>query len=94
MISIANTGGITAPFLFPSYQSPMYSMGNWTIFAFLIVAALITMYTWYVFGSHSGYRTGARDENGHLEVLDAGNEDPNAVMNRAMGIEKKIVEEV
>merc|ERR1712000_30629 len=64
MISIANTGGITAPFLFPSYQSPMYSMGNWTIFAFLIVAALITMYTWCVFGSHSGYRTGARMRTG------------------------------
>lgn len=90
MISIANTGGISAPFLFPSSQSPMYSMGNWTIFAFLIVTAVTTGYTWYVFGSHSGYRTGAKDDNGNLEVLDAmGDEDPNEVMNRAMGIGKK-----
>lgn len=91
MIAISNTGGITAPFLFPSYQSPMYSMGNWTIFAFLTVAALITLYTWYVFGSHSGYRTGGRDDNGNLEVLDAtAGTDPNEVMNRAMGISKKV----
>ena len=90
MISIANTGGITAPFLFPGHQSPMYSMGNWTIFAFLIVTALTTIYTWYVFGSHSGYRTGTKDGSGNLEVLDAGAEDPNEVMNRAMGIGKKL----
>lgn len=67
----------------------MYSKGNWTIFAFLIVTAITTGYTWYVFGSHSGYRTGAKDDGGHLEVLDAGGDDPNTIMNRAMGIEKK-----
>ncbi|KAI6783400.1 MFS transporter prlL [Emericellopsis cladophorae] len=91
MIAISNTGGITAPFLFPSYQSPMYSMGNWTIFAFLTVTALTTIYTWYAFGSHSGYRTGGRDAEGNLEVLDAtAGTDPNEVMNRAMGISKKV----
>ena len=90
MISIANTGGITAPFLFPSYQSPMYSMGNWTIFAFLIATALVTVYTWYVFGSHAGYRTGQKDGNGNLEVLDAGEEDPNMVMGKALGIVKQV----
>lgn len=90
MISIANCGGISAPFLFPGSDSPMYSMGNWTIFAFLIVTAITTGYTWHVFGSHSGYRTGAKDSSGHLEVLDAGGDDPNAIMNRAMGIDKKL----
>lgn len=92
MISIANCGGISAPFLFPSSHSPMYSMGNWTIFGFLIAVALTTIYTWYVFGSHSGYRTGEKDDRGHLQVLDAGDYDPNDVMNRAMGIEKKEME--
>jgi hypothetical protein len=94
MISVANTGGITAPFLFPGTHSPMYSMGNWTIFAFLIVTALTTMYTWYVFGSHSGYRTGFKDDSGKLEVLDAGEEDQNEVMNKALGIGKKAETEV
>lgn len=95
MISIANTGGITAPFLFPSSGSPMYSMGNWTIFAFMIVAAIMTCYTWYVFGSHSGYRTGVRDDSGHLEVLDAKDGDPDELMNKALGIGKtKSVEDV
>ncbi|KEY72638.1 hypothetical protein S7711_06272 [Stachybotrys chartarum IBT 7711] len=75
MIAIANCGGISAPFLFPSSTSPMYSMGNWTIFAFLIVAALMTCYVWYVFGSHSGYRTGAKTESGQLEVLDGNAQD-------------------
>lgn len=89
MIAIANTGGISAPFLFPSSTSPMYAMGNWTVFAFLIVAVLMTCYVWYVFGSHSGYRTGSADEGGHLEVLDAGDQDPNQVMNEALAMEKK-----
>lgn len=89
MISIANCGGITAPFLFPSSTGPMYSMGNWTIFAFLVVAALMTAYTWWVFGSHAGYRTGERDEDGNLEVLDASAGDPDEIMNRAMGVDKK-----
>lgn len=53
----------------------MYSMGNWTIFAFLIVAALMTCYVWYVFGSHSGYRTGAKTQSGQLEVLDGNAQD-------------------
>lgn len=89
MIAIANTGGISAPFLFPSSTSPMYAMGNWTVFAFLVVAVLMTGYVWYVFGSHSGYRTGTADEGGHLEVLDAGDKDPNQVMNEALAVEKK-----
>lgn len=69
MISIANCGGITAPFLFPSTTSPLYAMGNWTIFAFLIVAACMTVYIWHTFGSHGGYRTG--DGTLHIvEILD------------------------
>lgn len=95
MIAVANTGGITAPFLFPSENSPMYAMGNWTIFAFLITAALLTGYTWWIYGSHSGYRTGEKDDNGNMKVLDAGGEDPDAVMNNALGIKsKKDVEDV
>ncbi|CRK40448.1 hypothetical protein BN1723_015720 [Verticillium longisporum] len=89
MIAISNCGGISAPFLFPKVDGPMYSMGNWTIFAFLIVAACMTCFTWYMYGSHAGYRTGARDENGNLEVLDATSGDPDEVMNKAMGLEKK-----
>jgi hypothetical protein len=88
MISIANCGGISAPFLFPSTQGPMYSMGNWTVFSFLIAAAVMTGYTWYVFGSHSGYRTGGKDENGNMEVLDAEGEDQDEMMNKALGIKK------
>ncbi|KAL9950125.1 hypothetical protein D7B24_008620 [Verticillium nonalfalfae] len=89
MIAISNCGGISAPFLFPKVDGPMYSMGNWTIFAFLIVAACMTCFTWYMYGSHAGYRTGARDENGNLEVLDATSGDPDEIMNKAMGLEKK-----
>lgn len=88
MIAISNTGGITAPFLFPSSTGPMYSMGNWTVFAFLISAACITGYVWYVFGAHSGYRTGDATETGHFEVLDVGDKDPNQVMDQAMENEK------
>ncbi|KAJ3528341.1 hypothetical protein NM208_g10242 [Fusarium decemcellulare] len=89
MIAIANTGGISAPFLFPSNTSPMYAMGNWTVFAFLVVAVFMTGYVWYVFGSHSGYRTGEATEGGHLEVLDAGDKDPNQVMSEAIALENK-----
>jgi hypothetical protein len=67
MIAIANCGGISAPFLFPSTDSPLYVMGNWTIFAFLMVAAILTVYTWYKLGSHAGYR----GDEGNLEDIDA-----------------------
>lgn len=62
MIAISNCGGITAPFLFPSHDSPMYSTGNWSIFAFLITAMCITCYTWYTFGSHAGYVANAEQD--------------------------------
>ncbi|KAK2035054.1 major facilitator superfamily transporter [Colletotrichum zoysiae] len=88
MIAIANCGGISAPFLFPGTDSPMYTMGNWTIFGFLVATALLAGYVWRVFGSHSGYRTGARDAAGNLEVLDPGaaGGDPNELMNKRMGV--------
>ncbi|KAH7325632.1 major facilitator superfamily transporter [Stachybotrys elegans] len=70
MIAIANCGGISAPFLFPSAMSPMYSMGNWTIFAFLITSVVMTCYIWYIFGSHGGYRSSLGDEPDRLDVLD------------------------
>ncbi|GKT95695.1 phthalate transporter [Colletotrichum tofieldiae] len=61
-------------------------MGNWTIFGFLVATAVLTGYVWYVFGSHSGYRTGTKDAAGNLEVLDAGAGDPDELMNKKMGI--------
>lgn len=63
-------------------------MGNWTVFAFLVSAGCITGYVWYVFGAHSGYRTGDATATGHLEVLDAGDKDPNAVMAQAVENER------
>jgi MFS family permease len=88
MIAFANMGGITAPFLFPKETGPLYSMGNWTIFAFLTVAAGMTGFSWWVYGSHASYRTGAIGADGKHEVLDATNADADDVMNEAMGIEE------
>ncbi|CRK35241.1 hypothetical protein BN1708_016424 [Verticillium longisporum] len=56
MVAISNCAGISAPFLFPAWSAPMYSMGNWTIFAFLAVSISTSLYAWYLLGSHSGYR--------------------------------------
>lgn len=58
MVAISNSAGISAPFLFPQSTAPLFSMGNWTIFAFLVVSIATSLYAWYVFGSHSGYRGG------------------------------------
>lgn len=73
----------------PNVVGMIFIISNWTIFAFLIITALTAMYTWYVFGSDSGYRTGFKDDSGKLEVLGAGGEDPNEVINRSLGIGKK-----
>ncbi|KJY01576.1 MFS transporter like protein, partial [Zymoseptoria brevis] len=67
MIALANTGGITAPFLFPSDTGPMYAMGKWTIFAFLVVAAGMTGCTWWVYGSYAGYRVEGVGTEGRVE---------------------------
>ncbi|KAH6664367.1 pantothenate transporter liz1 [Plectosphaerella plurivora] len=67
MVAISNSAGISAPFLFPPSTAPMFSMGNWTIFAFLVASIGTSLYAWYVFGSHSGYR-------GDLEVLEKTNQ--------------------
>lgn len=56
MVAISNCAGITAPFLFPARTAPMFSMGNWTIFGFLMLSVLGSLYVWYIFGNHSGYR--------------------------------------
>lgn len=66
----------------------MYSRGNWTIFAFLMAAALLTIYMWYKLGSHAAYRTGERDDEGNMEVLDATPSNANDRMNKAFGISK------
>ncbi|KAH7142154.1 major facilitator superfamily transporter [Dactylonectria macrodidyma] len=91
MISIANCGGITAPFLFPSTNSPLYAMGNWTIFAFLIVAACMTVYIWHTFGSHGGYRTGDDNALNSIEILDGDLKDDKA--EPEYGTKQKMKEE-
>ncbi|KHN98739.1 MFS transporter [Metarhizium album ARSEF 1941] len=88
MIAIANCGGVSAPFLFPSGDSPMYSKGNWTIFGFLVSAALLTIWMWYALGSHAGYRIGERHGQRNMEVLDAVPCDSDDSMNKAFGISK------
>ncbi|ROT38474.1 major facilitator superfamily transporter [Sodiomyces alkalinus F11] len=57
MVAISNCAGLSAPFLFPGRTAPMFSMGNWTIFAFLMLSVLMSLYAWHMLGSHSGYRT-------------------------------------
>lgn len=84
MIAIANCGGISAPFLFPSGDSPFYSKGNWIIFAFLMVAAIMTIFTWYTLGSHAGYRIEEGDED-MLEGVDGKLEDSNEMTSKAVG---------
>ena len=49
---------------------PIYAMGNWTIFAFLIVSVLLTLYAWKTFGSRSDYREDAIGDI-NVEVLQA-----------------------
>lgn len=56
IIAIANCGGISAPFLFPSGDGPQYEMGNWTVFAFLATSVLITVYLGWRLGTGSEYR--------------------------------------
>lgn len=89
MIAIANCGGISAPFLFPSGDSPFYSKGNWIIFAFLMLAAVMTVYTWYKLGSHAGYRTGEGEDEDMLEGVDGKLSDSNEMTNKAMGVSKR-----
>lgn len=103
MVAVSNCAGISAPFLFPSYTSPLYSMGNWTIFAFLVVSALASLYTWYIFGSHSGYRTectrGRKDR--HIRrIIDvepgcssSGSSDVTIVVEATKKMDEKVVTE-
>lgn len=56
IIALANCGGISAPFLFPSTDGPRYRMGNWTVFAFLAVSVGITVYLGWKLGTGSEYR--------------------------------------
>ena len=56
IIAIANCGGISAPFLFPSNTGPQYRMGNWTVFAFLATSVFITTYLGWRLGTGSEYR--------------------------------------
>lgn len=56
IIAIANCGGISAPFLFPSNTGPRYRMGNYTVFAFLAVSVFITTYLGWRLGTGSEYR--------------------------------------
>ncbi|KAG8631635.1 hypothetical protein KVT40_000775 [Elsinoe batatas] len=56
IIALANCGGITAPFLFPSSTGPRYQMGNWTVFAFLTVSLVSTTYLGWRLGTGSEYK--------------------------------------
>ena len=56
IIAIANCGGISAPFLFPSNTGPQYRRGNWTVFAFLATSVFITTYLGWRLGTGSEYR--------------------------------------
>lgn len=56
IIGLANCGGISAPFLFPSGDGPQYAMGNWTVFAFLAASVFITVYLGWRLGTGSEYR--------------------------------------
>ncbi|KAH7132288.1 MFS transporter-like protein [Dendryphion nanum] len=55
-IAFSNTGGISAPFLFPSKNGPNYPMGNWTVFAMLCSTFLMTIYLGFKLGTGSEYR--------------------------------------
>lgn len=94
MIAIGNAGGIVASFLFPGDTAPMYALGNWTIFGCLLVCIFITLYGWRTYGSHAGYRTGRRDSDGNIEVLDAVGGDWDEIMNEAMGLGSIKVDDV
>ncbi|KAJ4291684.1 hypothetical protein N0V90_009579 [Kalmusia sp. IMI 367209] len=61
-IAFSNTGGISAPFLFPSGDGPNYPMGNWTVFAMLCATFLMTMYLGFKLGTSSEYRESEPDE--------------------------------
>lgn len=56
IIALANCGGISAPFLFPSTDGPRYQMGNWSVFAFLAVSVGISIYLGWKIGTGSEYR--------------------------------------
>ncbi|PNS19220.1 hypothetical protein CAC42_2397 [Sphaceloma murrayae] len=56
IIALANCGGISAPFLFPSSTGPRYQMGNWTVFAFLTVSMVSTVYLGWRLGTGSEYK--------------------------------------
>ncbi|GAM88972.1 hypothetical protein ANO11243_070060 [Dothideomycetidae sp. 11243] len=56
IIALANCGGITAPFLFPSTDGPEYPMGSWTIFAFLVASVGSTIYLGWKLGTGSEYK--------------------------------------
>jgi cyanate permease len=73
IIAIANCGGISAPFLFPSNTGPRYQMGNWTVFAFLATSVFITTYLGRKLGTGSEYhdvkQTAGRSEQETSEEL-------------------------
>jgi len=70
VIAIANIAGITAPYLFGgSENGPLYIRGNWTVFAFLVVAVGMTCYLWFKLGSSSEYRTPVRDDSSSEDAV-------------------------
>lgn len=105
MVAISNCAGISAPFLFPATTAPMYSMGNWTMFAFLVVSVGTSLYAWHMFGSHSGYRgysPRSKDEEGsQVKVIDPESPLSSSASSATFGVEvvkqideKEVIEEV
>lgn len=84
IIAIANCGGISAPFLFPSNDGPQYEMGNWTVFAFLATSVFITTYLGWRLGTGSEYRdvkqTAGQSERETQQKLSEGNETVKTVL--------------
>ncbi|TNY17115.1 phthalate transporter [Rhodotorula diobovata] len=90
VIAFSNSAGAVAPFLFPSTDSPLYIMGNWTCFALLGLAALITCALWFLLGGSSEYKgsasfVGVAGENG-LEVEDKLDEEASKIKEADAGI--------
>ncbi|USW57174.1 Putative major facilitator superfamily, MFS transporter superfamily [Septoria linicola] len=84
IIAIANCGGISAPFLFPSIDGPQYEKGNWTVFAFLATSVFITTYQGWRLGTGFEYRdvkqTAGQNEQETQRKLSESNETVKTVL--------------
>ncbi|GAA5849057.1 hypothetical protein JCM8547_006428 [Rhodosporidiobolus lusitaniae] len=56
IVAISNSSGAAAPFLFPSTDSPRYTMGCWVSFGLLMLGAVLVCALWFALGGSSEYR--------------------------------------